>query len=322
MEFVNSNDTKALLSRDEFIALDDETKLTYFADQLPAFEKRLLLSMMTSSAATGASVDDEMNVFSCTTKCHYETGFDVTKFQFSIAKLVVKKATAVANVIWTDLFASLSTEQAKLMVKSGIAKMHEQDPNINTESTSLTYGEVDFFSFANILEKSNPQRGETFVDLGHGTGKGLICANLLYGNLLKKCYGVEIIPELYESSVTVLDQFRKNVLCVESDPDNGGSCLYADHRGCEMKVDLGDILADEFIAEWSSADIVFANSTCFEDTLMRQLGDIAGEKMKVGSRFISLTKQLPSSKFKLLDRRQYVMSWGEATCFTMLRLPD
>ena len=37
---------------------------------------------------------------------------------------------------------------------------------------------------------------------------------------------------------------------------------------------------------WSSIllDIVFANSTCFEDSLMRQLGDIAGERMKAGSR--------------------------------------
>jgi hypothetical protein len=58
------------------------------------------------------------------------------------------------------------------MVKSGIAKMHEANPDLNVASTSLTYGEVDFYSFANILEKANPKLGETFVDLGHGTGKG------------------------------------------------------------------------------------------------------------------------------------------------------
>jgi hypothetical protein len=84
---------------------------------------------------------------------------------------------------------------------------------------------------------------------------GMICANLLYGNLLKKCYGVEIIPELYESSVTVLNQFRKNILKNGESTENNieDSFLYGDHRACEMKVALGDILLEEFIAEWSTA---------------------------------------------------------------------
>jgi hypothetical protein len=43
------------------------------------------------------------------------------------------------------------------------------------------------------------------------------------------------------------------------------------------------------------------------------------ERMKPGSRFITLTKQLPSSEFVLVDRRQYVMSWGEATSFIHIR---
>lgn len=93
---------------------------------------------------------------------------------------------------------------------------------------------------------------------------GMICANLLYGNLLKKCYGVEIIPELYEASVAVLDQFRKKVLNLDTSggavaAGGGGAteqedcCLYAANRSCEMEVALGDILVEEFIAEWTSA---------------------------------------------------------------------
>ena len=66
-------------------------------------------------------------------------------------------------------------------------------------------------------------------------------------------------------------------------------------------------------------DIVFANSTCFDATLMEDMARIA-ERMKPGSRFITLTKQLPSSSFQLLDRRQYVMSWGEATSFIHIKL--
>jgi hypothetical protein len=189
MEFVSSDSPDSpLLSREQFVALDDEAKLWYFAQTLPVFEKKILTTMISScvkdsSVSGGTSsgnVEDrdkaesvsDMDVLACTASCHGESDFDVTKFQFSIAKLVVKKATALANAIWTDLFASLSTERAKIMVKSGIAKMHEANPDLNVASTSLTYGEVDFYSFANILEKANPKLGETFVDLGHGTGKG------------------------------------------------------------------------------------------------------------------------------------------------------
>jgi len=106
---------------------------------------------------------------------------------------------------------------------------------------------------------------------------------------LKKCYGVEIIPELYESSVAVLDQFRKNILCLdeadagegvdsssgsrsgEEEEGAGAGALYAAHRACEMEVALGDILVEEFIAEWASAGMcmcmyVFQPAICPYDT--------------------------------------------------------
>ena len=80
----------------------------------------------------------------------------------------------------------------------------------------------------------------------------------MYGRQLKKCYGVEIIPELYESSVTVLDQLDKHVYCESRSIVIKGcsldlSNLYADHRQCEMKVSLGDFLAVECIDEWAAA---------------------------------------------------------------------
>ena len=66
------------------------------------------------------------------------------------------------------------------------------------------------------------------------------------------------------------------------------------------------------------SDIVFVNSTCFDEDLMKAMAAVA-ESMKPGARIITLTKQLPSNEFTLLDRRQYVMSWGEATSFMSIR---
>lgn len=41
--------------------------------------------------------------------------------------------------------------------------------------------------------------------------------------------------------------------------------------------------------------------------------------MRPGTKIVTLTKQLPSDFFTLVDRKQYVMSWGEATAFTHVR---
>lgn len=181
MDFVDGIEQTRLLSKTEFIALDDEEKLTYFAAQLPPFEKKILVGMISTSKDTDTTTvnvgnESNTNIYTCVANCHGDeySDFDVSAFQYRITKLVVKKVTSLAFAIWTDLFAFLSTDQAKIMVKSGIVKMQEVNPNLDVDSTSLTYGEVDFFSFANILERANPQLGETFVDLGHGTGKGII----------------------------------------------------------------------------------------------------------------------------------------------------
>lgn len=52
---------------------------------------------------------------------------------------------------------------------------------------------------------------------------------------------MEIIPELYESSVAVLDHFRRNILCVNDDngaDDEDNDTIFSAHRSCEMQVAL------------------------------------------------------------------------------------
>lgn len=319
MEFVADAPSSPLLNQEEFLTLDAKAKLEYVASRLPPFEKRILCRMIESDLEHSADPDgQDNNIFTSVSDCSTSEGFDTTKFQYKVAKIVVEKATNLSYAIWSELFAPLSTEQAKLLVKTGVAKMKESDPSLDASKTSLTYGDIDFFSFANILERCHPQSNQSFADLGHGTGKGLICANLLYGGVLRRCYGVEIIPELFDSSKAVLKKFQEKVISSKSDVED----MFVEHRKCEMIVELGDMFEESAVEKWSNSDIVFVNSTCFEDSLMQRLAEVAGNRMKAGSRFISLTKQLPSQKFKLLDRRQYVMSWGEATCFTMLRLHE
>jgi hypothetical protein len=64
--------------------------------------------------------------------------------------------------------------------------------------------------------------------------------------------------------------------------------------------------------DWSDGDVVFANSTCFDDSLMADMS-VQAERLKPGAFFVTFTKGLTSKKFEVLERKRYRMSWGPAT---------
>jgi hypothetical protein len=53
--------------------------------------------------------------------------------------------------------------------------------------------------------------------------------------------------------------------------------------------------------------------------------DTIGEqahKLKPGSKIVTLTKALNSTSLKIIDTKQYAMSWGAATAFVHVRVHD
>jgi hypothetical protein len=93
--------------------------------------------------------------------------------------------------------------------------------------------------------------------------------------------------------------------------------------------------------DWSDGDLVFANSTCFDDKLMMVYNNIIfilfyhqlstkylffqdmskkAELMRPGAFFVTFTKGLSSKKFEVLEKKRYKMSWGPATVFIHRRL--
>ncbi len=59
-----------------------------------------------------------------------------------------------------------------------------------------------------------------------------------------------------------------------------------------MHFEQGDITK----LDWSDADVIFANSTCYDAELMASLALVA-DRLKVGSFSITFTRQLPSAKW-------------------------
>ncbi len=65
--------------------------------------------------------------------------------------------------------------------------------------------------------------------------------------------------------------------------------------------------------DWSNADLVLANSTCFDRELMQKILEKA-EKMKTGSFIVTFTQSLPDNDtFELVSSEKKVMSWAKAT---------
>jgi SAM-dependent methyltransferase len=160
----------------------------------------------------------------------------------------------------------------------------------------LTYGEIFFDTFYKMLEKTQPKEGEVFYDLGSGTGKAVFVAHLLFP--FSKTVGIEILPTLYQASKTILKKYEKEVRPKILEKKN------------QQKIEF--ILGDFLKIDFSDADVVFANSTCFSQQMIDKL-ETSFLSLKKGARIMTLTKKLTNKNFYLFDSLIYKQSWGEAT---------
>ena len=70
---------------------------------------------------------------------------------------------------------------------------------------------------------------------------------------------------------------------------------------------------------WSDGNVVFAHSTCFEDSLLQSLFDKA-KALQPGSYLITFRATgIDTTAFELLHEIRQEMSWGEADVFIFRR---
>lgn len=71
--------------------------------------------------------------------------------------------------------------------------------------------------------------------------------------------------------------------------------------------------------DWKEADVVFANSTCYDTQMMDKISRKA-EKLKAGSYVITISKGFHDAPhLALLDVTQFEFSWGSAQTFLFQR---
>jgi hypothetical protein len=74
------------------------------------------------------------------------------------------------------------------------------------------YGELGLEALAKVLDAVGVQKEDQFLDIGSGDGILVAAAALLYPQHLKAARGVEILPTLYQRSLTFQDKLRQSVL--------------------------------------------------------------------------------------------------------------
>lgn len=165
------------------------------------------------------------------------------------------------------------------------------------DDTSYVYGEVIFFSFVRILEKTEPKPGEVFYDLGSGAGKAVVIAALVFD--FSKACGIEKLDALYNLSIELQEKL-KNL------PERQ-ELLH--HKEINLQFIHGDMLTQDF----SDGDVIFMNATCFSEEMLTKL-TAKLLKLKVGARII-----VASANFDAIGglERKYshlhLMSWGLAS---------
>lgn len=125
----------------------------------------------------------------------------------------------------------------------------------------------------------------------------------------ERCIGVELLENLHKKSVEMKEVYEG--YCQKNRP---GQTVP------KFEVFQGDILEFDW---WTTSDLVLANSTCFDLSLMLKIAEKAS-LMKKGSWMITLTKKLPTADplytrdpdfrdWECVLSIKMVMSWGYAT---------
>ena len=202
------------------------------------------------------------------------------------------------TTIYSQLTESFPISQSKHLSKEERVRLDL------SKEPSYTYGEIDFHSFGEIFytirNRYNLPEGGIFYDLGSGVGKALVAASLL--GSFSECIGIEILKPLFDLSLKLVEVYNESFTShILANPD-----LFTILP--PIKSVLGDILK----YDWTNASLIFVNSTCFSDEMVREVSEA---QVQVGTLAISLTKPLSATSWTQLEVARKAMSWGEATIY-------
>ena len=178
------------------------------------------------------------------------------------------------------------------------------------KESSLTYGEVDFISLGEIFYTIEERygglpQGGIFYDLGSGTGKGLLSAALL--GSFSECRGIEILNSLHKIAENLIEEYNNKFTQYVLNSSDLWTIIPT------IKSIHGDICQ----IDWTDANFLFVNSTCFGEDMMTAISNV---EVSVGTIAVSLTRPLFANTWAQLEVVKKKMSWGEATVYIQKKI--
>ena len=100
------------------------------------------------------------------------TETDIYLLKKKLAKIVCALTYQECNAVFSTVFKDYTSDRSKEVARNNVRRLSgEAEASV---LSSKVYGEVEFYSFCNLLERIDIKQGETFFDLGHGTGKAMV----------------------------------------------------------------------------------------------------------------------------------------------------
>ena len=147
---------------------------------------------------------------------------------------------------------------------------------IENPQLELTYGEIQLESFLALISMTKPTHESVFYDLGCGLGKTVLACSQVFA--MKKCYGVECMPEL----VNIAKQKSK------------GNITYLQQNILDT--------------QWADATILFINVASFIPELWQAITQKIQHQPV--STIITCAKPLALSEVYTVTKTQVLCSWG------------
>ena len=215
-------------------------------------------------------------------------------------QLTTREASLInqKSIIFQSFLAEFTLETGEEI------SLKERESYIGVSDISLTYGEIDFISIAEIyytiIHRYGGLPNGIFYDLGSGMGKCIIATALICD--FSMCKGIEILEGLYENSQLIYKKYYEEFpKIVEKNPE-----IFSSMNDIEF------LKGSFFNFDWSDAALIFANSTCFGSEMMEQIGSLP---LKIGTLGISFTEVFIGEGWIVLESIRKKMSWGQATVY-------
>lgn len=282
---------------------------------LRVLRRRNLLSSPSTSLAKDLILSNDPAIFDVL-RSFYPFSCLSDLHQFStFLKKIEENANGYGENLLTEVFDTYKMEDAHIIANRGSREIMSSNKDATGGSLkNLVYGEVEFGSFVEVLNVASEglQKKHKFVDLGSGTAKALCVAAV--STDFDQFVGIEIIPGLHDLSTKILKVFHEIVSPRLMRPPE---CCYPP----QISLFCGSFLSLESTHDWTDADVVFANSTCFSNELISSI-EVLARGLRIGARVITFTVPLTSDYFAVIYKKRMVMSWGPATVFISTRVSD